>query len=56
MRLYGLALYTVDEIIEWYARREEAEEEVALVLRDAAWIALISSVVTEGMSREECLS
>lgn len=34
MRLYGLALYTVDEIIEWFPTREEAEEAVQAVVTD----------------------
>jgi hypothetical protein len=34
VRLYGLALYTVDEIIEWFSTREEAEEAVRQVITD----------------------
>lgn len=34
MRLYGLALYAVAEIIEWYSAREEAEEAVRAVVAD----------------------
>ncbi|MEX2645455.1 MAG: hypothetical protein WD249_04255 [Gaiellaceae bacterium] len=34
VRLYGLALYAVAEIIEWYSAREEAEEAVRAVVAD----------------------
>ncbi len=34
MRLYALALYTVNEAIDWYTTREEAEAAVRDVLRD----------------------
>lgn len=30
----GLALYTVNEIIDWYPTREQAEEAVAQVIAD----------------------
>lgn len=34
MRLYGLVLYTVHEIIDWYPTREQAEQAIAQVLTD----------------------
>lgn len=44
MRLYGLALYTVDEIIEWFPTREEAEEAVQAVVTDEPEFAKIVGV------------
>jgi hypothetical protein len=44
VRLYGLALYTVDEIIEWYTTREEAEEAVRVVVSDEPDFAVLVGV------------
>jgi hypothetical protein len=40
--LYGLADYTVNEILVWYGTREEAEEALARVLIDEPdWQAIV---------------
>jgi hypothetical protein len=46
VRLYGLALYTVNEIIDWYSTREEAEEAVRHVIADEPGLAGIVGVET----------
>jgi hypothetical protein len=34
MRLYGLADYTVNEVLEWFVTRQDAEDALVRVLQD----------------------
>jgi hypothetical protein len=49
VRLYGFALYTVEEIIEWFLTREEAEQAVRAVVTDEPGFAGIVGVEEIGL-------